>query len=112
MTQQNNTTTKQLHRSSLSKRMSQGACIGLVLITLFLTGAGKPNPEWGKLWMIKPLLMVPFAGAMGGLFYFCTDHFREQGGWMKIGANIISLLIFIVGLWLGFVLGLNGTMWN
>ena len=112
MEQQNNTTSQQSHTGTLSKRMSQGACIGLVLIALFLAGAGKPNPEWGKLWMIKPLLMLPFAGAMGGLFFFLMDRFRSQGGWIKIVANIASLVVFLVGLWMGFVLGLNGTMWN
>jgi hypothetical protein len=40
------------------------------------------------------------------------DHFRARGGWIKIVANIVSLLGFIIALWMGTVLGLDGTLWN
>jgi hypothetical protein len=97
---------------SLGKRMLIGAFIGFVLITLFLMSAGEPNPDWGKWWRIKPMTMVPFAGAMGGVFYYIMDPFRVQGGWKMIVANIVSVLVFIIGLWMGSVLGLNGTYWD
>lgn len=35
-----------------------------------------------------------------------------EGGWKKILANIFSVIIFIIGLWLGSVLGLSGTYWD
>jgi hypothetical protein len=62
--------------------------------------------------MIKPLIMVPLAGAMGGAFYYFMDHMSSQDRLNKIVAIILSLIVFIIGLWLGIVLGLNGTMWD
>lgn len=108
----NNLTTTSVHRASLGKRMLQGATIALILIIVFLLNAGEPNPEWSKLWRIRPLILLPFAGAMGGVFYYLMDQMRYQGGWRKILANMLSLIVFIFGLWMGTVLGLVGTYWH
>ncbi|MCE7039617.1 potassium transporter KefB [Dyadobacter sp. CY312] len=112
MTQQQGLSTEPLHSASVAKRMLQGAGVALVLISIFLFPIDDANPAWGKWWMIRPLLMVPAAGAMGGVFYYVMDHLRYQGGWKKAAAYLISLLGYIVALWLGTVLGLNGTLWN
>ncbi len=111
MTQTNNSTS-QPHQVSLVKQMLVGAGIGLLLISLFLLSAGEPNPDWGKLWMIRPLIIVPLAGAMGGLCNYFIVHFHNQVGVNKTIAMILSVIVFIIGLWLGSVLGLDGTMWN
>jgi ABC-type dipeptide/oligopeptide/nickel transport system permease subunit len=99
-------------QSSLGKRMLVGAAIGLALISFFLISAGEPNPEWGKYWRIRPLILVPFAGAMGGLCNYILIRFHQQFGVHKAIAIILSLIIFIIGLWLGTVLGLDGTYWD
>jgi len=96
---------------SLGKRMLLGGIIGLLLISLFLV-AGTPNPEWGKFWRIRPLILVPFAGAMGGLCNYLLMRFHRRYGLHKMVAGILSLLVFIVGLWIGIVLGLAGTYWD
>lgn len=101
-----------VHSASPVRRMLWGAGIALTLIILFLTGAGEPDPRWGKLWMVKPLIVVPLAGSMGGLFYHFMDRIRYQGGWKKLLANIVSVIVYVFVLWIGTVLGLNGTMWN
>jgi hypothetical protein len=112
MTQRNEFQDQPIHPASVSKRMLQGAGIGFIVILFFLVGAGEPDPSWPKLWMIKPLLVVPSAGALGGLFYYNMDHLRSQGGWRTALAYILSLFVFLIVLWLGTVLGLNGTMWD
>ncbi|MES2650715.1 MAG: potassium transporter KefB [Bacteroidota bacterium] len=112
MTTVQNHTSQTIHSGSLTKRMIQGAIIGLVLISAFLISTGSGKPEWGNWWMIKPLLMQPFAGAVGGAVYYYFDEIRFKGGWNRIIADILSLVIFIVGMWMGSVLGLNGTYWN
>lgn len=92
--------------------MLVGAAIGLLLISLFLLSADDPDPEWGKLWMIRPLIIIPLAGAMGALCNYLIVHFHNLGWVNKTIAIILSAIVFIVGLWLGVVLGLDGTMWN
>ena len=112
MTAQNKLTPASVHSATAGKRMWQGAVIALAVIIIFLLKADKPKPEWGKLWMIKSLVLVPLAGAMGGLFYYFMDYLRCKGGWKKVLAYLLSLLAFLIALWLGIVVGLDGTYWD
>lgn len=89
-----------------------GAGIGLLVISYFLVRSGGGAPEWGRFWMIQPLVVCPFAGAMGGLCNYFIVHYRWVVGLNRIVAIALSTLVFIVGIWMGIVLGLNGTMWN
>src|SRR5688572_22117045 len=104
MTQTNNPTSQP---ASLSKRMILGAGIGLLLIAFFLLTADEPDPAWGKFWMIRPLIIVPLAGAMGGLCNYFILSFHDRAGINRIVAIIISVIVFIIGLWMGVVLGLD-----
>ena len=76
--------------------MLQGAAIALIPISVFLLNAGEPDPAWSTLWMLKPLITVPAAGAMGGLFYHIMDPLRYQGGWEKTYVNILCLVVYVV----------------
>ena len=105
-------TSNQQGGPSLVKPVLIGGGIGLILISLFLSGVHDPNPAWGKLWMIRPLVIVPVAGAMGGLFYYFMRHLSAGGSLNKTLALILSLFVYVVGLWLGTVLGLDGTLWD
>ena len=107
-----NNSTAQSSSGKATTPMLIGAAIGLVVISIFVFPIKHPNPDWGKLWMIRPLLVVPFAGAMGGLFYHLTARFRNLGGWKMILTYVINVLVFLIGLWMGIVLGLAGTLWN
>ena len=106
------TITGEVIRPSLSKRIMIGAAIGLAVISYFVLTANGGNPEWGRFWMIRPLILVPFAGAMGGLVSFFMVQLADLNGWNKVLVNIFSVLVFIIGLWMGIVLGLDGTMWD
>jgi ABC-type transport system involved in cytochrome c biogenesis permease subunit len=112
MTQQNSVVDRTGQSSSLKKRMFIGAGIALVLIIVFLSGVNHPNPQWGRLWMIKPLLVVTLAGAMGGLYTYYLQTLLGANGQRRIIIALLSILGFIVAIWLGSVLGLNGTLWN
>jgi len=109
---QNDNARLQLDPPSLFKRMAVGAGIGLLLISLFLFTAGDPNPAWPRLWRIQPLIIVTLAGAMGGLCNYFLVHFHYLIRLNKTFAIILSVLVFVIGLWLGTILGLNGTYWN
>ncbi|NEU09332.1 potassium transporter KefB [Flavihumibacter sp. R14] len=112
MTHRNELQQQSVHAASAGRRMLQGAGIALIIITAFLLSAGEANPAWPTLWIIKPLIIVPLAGALGGLFYYNMDPLRHQGGWRTVLAIVLSVMVYLVVLWLGVVLGLNGTMWD
>ena len=109
MTTTNDSTTP--GQASLTKRMLIGGLIGLILISLFVFPV-TPAPSWGKFWMIRPLIITPLAGAMGGLCNYYIMSFHHEFGVNKTVAMIISIFVFLVGLWLGTVLGLDGTLWD
>lgn len=106
------TPTSHKRQVSLTTRMVIGAGIGLLLISLFLIGNNYADPSWGKYWMIRPLIIVPFAGAMGGLCNYFIVGRHASMGLNKTIAIVISLVVWIVGLWMGIVLGLDGTLWD
>lgn len=108
----NNLTTEQSNLASTFKRMLIGGTIALILIIIFLLDVGEPDPKWPKLWYIRPLIVVPFTGSLGGLFYHYMDHLRHRGGWRKTFALILSLVVYIIVLWAGSILGFEGTLWN
>jgi hypothetical protein len=89
-----------------------GAGIGLLLISVFIFPEDDPRPEWGKFWMIRPLIVVPFAGALGGLCNYFILQYRSLVGINKAVAIIISAIVFFIGIWMGIVLGLDGTLWD
>jgi len=97
---------------SLTARVVIGGTIGLLIITYFLVSLRSDHPDWGRFWMIQPLILIPFAGAMGGLCNYFIMHYRALFGINRIFAIIISAIVSIVGMWMGIVLGLHGTMWN
>lgn len=112
MTQRHNSATQPLPAASAVKRILTGAGIGLALIVFFLFTANEADPAWGKYWMIRPLVIVPLAGAGGGLFYHLMSYWCHRFGWNKTVVVVLCLLAYIIGLWLGTVVGLDGTYWN
>ncbi len=111
MTSKNIFTEHPIDYASLRKRMIIGAIIALVLITAFLFPV-PGRPEWGDFWKIRPLIVVPFAGAVGGACNYILVHLSKYYCFNKTVAYLLSFVIFIFGLWIGTVLGLVGTLWN
>ena len=111
MVQQNDFQNQNLVAAA-SRRTLTGAAFALALIALFLAGVQHPDPAWGKLWLLRPLLVVTMAGALGGLINYLLLHFHQKLGIHKAVAIVLSALIYLVGLWLGSVLGLAGTLWD
>lgn len=97
-----------LHPASLSKRALQGAGIALVLVLLFIFLLGGEDLDYG-VWVFLPMITVPAGGALGGIFYYLMDHLRYQGGWKKVLANISSILVYILSLWISLAAALNVT---
>lgn len=65
-------------------------------------------PHWPRYWWLRPLLVVPVAGAIGGAVF----HFLLSSALPRWMVYPLALLIYLIGLWLGTVVGLDGTLWN
>ena len=89
-----------------------GALTGLAIISFFVFSVDEPDPEWGKLWMVRPLIITPLAGAFGILSFYLKDFVRPKSKVMIVLVFSLSIMAFIIALWLGIVLGLDGTLWN
>lgn len=111
MTSQNNLTEQPNGHISIGMPMLAGAGIALLVISFFVFGVDKADPAWGKFWMIRPLIITPLAGAIGGAFYAFMDY-QSSRGFNRTLAVLLSIMVYLVGLWLGIVLGLAGTMWD
>lgn len=97
----------------LLKRVLIGAGIALLLITVFIMPSIlHPKPEWSKLWMLRPLLVVPVAGGLAAAIIHVLLGWQAKNGWPKILVYFVCLLGYLIALWLGTVAGLDGTLWN
>ncbi len=112
MTQTKNFINQSFNAAAYIKPILIGAGFALFVITFFLLSDKNPDPSWGQYYMIKPLIIVPFAGGCGGAFYAFMDSIEKHGFWQKLTALFICIIVYIFGLWMGSVLGLNGTYWN
>lgn len=95
----------------LRKSMLMGAALGFILILFFLLSAGEPDLHWARFWFVRPLILVPLAGSVGGMFYYLIT-LRYQFGWRKHLTRIVGCMGYLLVLWLGTVLGLDGTWWD
>jgi hypothetical protein len=112
MTQRNSLSRQPIEIVAMAKPTLVGAAIALILISAFLISAGEPNPNWGKLWMIRPLIIVPLAGAAGGVIYYLMNRWSDKGGWRRLSTVFLGIIAYIFVLWIGTVLGLDGTYWD
>ena len=98
--------------NTILKTMLLGALIGFVVISFFVFGVDNPNSSWPPNWRIRPLIVTPLATAFGILSFYLSDIFGVKGDWPRIFLLLISIIFFLISLWLGIILGLAGTMWN
>ena len=107
-----NSTREPVFSTSFVKSILMGGGFALALMALFLYTAGEPNPEWGPFWRIRPLVVVSLAGAIGGAFWHFMLSAARRGGWRKFLRFLLGMFLYIIALWLGTVLGLDGTYWD
>lgn len=101
-----------LNPGSVGRKLLTGAIIGLVVISLFVFSVNDPDPAWGNYWRVRPLIITPIIAAFGMLAFLLKDLVGPKRPVMRLVIFLLSLFGFIVALWLGIVLGLDGTLWN
>lgn len=89
-----------------------GAAAAALVIIFLLSTVDNPNPAWGKYWMIRPLVFVPLAGAGGGLMFHFVRNFGPVKRRLRVLSLLLGVLVYIFALWMGIVIGLDGTLWN
>ena len=111
MTSQNNSILLPKPSVSVVKPAVIGAGIALAVILFFILPEKNPDLAWGKYWMVKPLIITPLAGAAGGAFYAFMQHQRYKG-FNKTLSILLSIAVYLIGLFMGIVLGLSNTLWD
>jgi hypothetical protein len=112
MEQQQSVEVRGIDTAGLVTKMGIGAVIGMAIICYFVFNVDHPDPAWGEYWRVRPLIVEPLAGAMGGVLIYLVNHLRTQNKMLIAFATIASYLGFVIAIWMGIVAGLHGTMWN
>ena len=92
--------------------MLTGALVGLGFISLIVFRVDSPDPAWGPYWRIRPLVLTPLIAALGMLAFFARDILLPESPVKKFLVFLLSLALFLIALWLGMILGLDGTLWD
>ena len=90
---------------------AMGLFAGTILVSLLVFSVDTPDPSWGENWKIKPLLVTPLVGGIAGLFYAFMEYLSKTG-FNRTLALLLGICGFLVILWMGLILGLDGTLWN
>lgn len=103
---------RQIDMRAVLIRMLIGGLIGLAIICFFVFGVDKPDPSWPTNWRLRPLITTPIVAAFGGIAFYLVPFVKPQNTAIRIMLYIFSGFAFLVALWMGIILGLDGTMWN
>jgi len=112
MAQKNHAVAPAIFSEKLIIRMIIGTIVGLAVISFFIFRVPHPRPEWGEMWRVRPLIVTPLMGAMCGAGFHVVTCLFYQRGWQRVFGVVLAVLGCIVGMWMGIILGLHGTMWN
>ena len=89
-----------------------GGVLFLILMLLFLSSVNQPKPEWGFYWKVRPLLVTPTVGALSGVGVYYLLQWQRRFNWNRWVIGLVVLAGCLAGFFFGFVLGLDGTLWN
>ena len=104
-----------LNNHSLGKRALQGAGIAAVLVILFLAiifsvgGVLNGKNFWQSIWEFFPLVTATVGGALGGVIYYLVVKAWYPGGWKKILATVVCILVYVLLVWLSLIAGFSAT---
>jgi hypothetical protein len=101
-----------VNRNILLIFMLLGALPAISLMSLMVFTVDHVKPEWGEYWYIRPLVVIAFAGGAGGACVYFINRWFGPGVGRKIAAFGVSAIVYLIGLWMGTVIGCNGTLWD
>lgn len=104
--------TTSINKNHLSIMIVVGFALALAFVGFIILSVDNPKPEWSEYWFVKPLLITPIVGAIGGALCYLINTFSFQNSFVKLLRILISIIVLIFFIWIGTVLGLDGTLWN
>lgn len=101
-----------INKKYLVSMMALGYIIALTFVGFIILSVDYPKPEWSEYWFVRPLIITPIAGAFGGACCYLINTFSIQNSFAKLLRIVFSILVFVFFIWIGTILGLDGTLWN
>ncbi|WP_130734599.1 hypothetical protein [Flavobacterium sp. J27] len=98
--------------SNVFKFAIAGAIVALIIILLLIFSVPNPNPTWGKVWFVRPLVVTPFITSIGGALFYLINTKKTAFKFINLMLFLFSVFILLFFLWIGTILGLDGTLWN
>ncbi|HEY0896984.1 MAG TPA: hypothetical protein VGE15_10580 [Sphingobacteriaceae bacterium] len=89
-------------------RIVLGAGLAAILLTVLLLVSGNGQIENGG-WLIFSYLVVPTAGALGGLIADRMQPLRDKGGFYYFLGISVSILMYASLFSLSFMMAVNGV---
>ncbi len=97
---------KSIQSPDLPKRIFRGALINFGFITFWLIWLKAFGEDFNlEREMLVPVLTITFGGMCGGAFWHALQPLRSQGGGLKVLANVIGVIVHIIGGWMSLVFG-------
>ncbi|WP_268036357.1 hypothetical protein [Algoriphagus sp. PAP.12] len=92
-----------------AKSLFLPSILGAIIPTSLLIFLMVANSECYEVWMFFPLLIIPFGGALGGIFFYLMGFHWFPKGNQKLMALIFSCFIYIFIIWFFSVMAFNLT---
>ena len=102
----------QITLTSIITEMLTGAVLGFIVISFFVFGVDNPNPAWDENWRVRPLIIAPLVGGLATLALLLKYFVRFDTKILNDLLILFSFVLAFIGLWIGIILGLDGTMWD
>lgn len=107
-----NATISPPNQKSLVTSAAIGGAIALAAISFFVFGVDNPDPAWPTNWRIRPLIFTPLAGIAGGILFHFVKNFHANSPAMRFLLTAMAAFGYLIALWMGIILGLDGTLWD
>jgi hypothetical protein len=101
-----------INKNHLSIMIVFGFALALAFVGFIILSVDNPKPEWSDYWFVRPLLITPIIGGFGGASCYLINTVVIQNSFVKLLRILFSIIVFIFFIWIGTVLGLDGTLWN
>lgn len=108
---------KKINNESFNKKnfiimISFGFAVALAFIGFIVLSVDQPKPEWSEYWFVRPLIVTPIFGAFGGASCYLINTLSIKNSFIKLLRILSSIIVFVFFIWMGTILGLDGTLWN